>query len=58
MAESVIVFDLLGHPVGGWHLETLMETAVVLDVSPLRPGPYLLTVTTFVGSRTVRFLRL
>lgn len=58
MAESVIVFDLLGHPVGGWHLETLMETAVVLDVSPLRPGPYLLTVTTSVGSRTVRFLRL
>lgn len=58
MAESVIVFDLQGHPVGGWHLETLMETAVVLDVSPLRPGPYLLTVTTSVGSRTVRFLRL
>ena len=57
MAEGVMVFDLLGHPIGGWHLDVLTEALVTLDVSTLLPGPYLLVVSTPSGTFTVRFLR-
>ena len=57
MAEAVFVHDMTGHIVGGWHLDALTETSVTLDVSALRSGPYLLTVTTATGTCTARFLR-
>lgn len=57
MAEAVFVHDMTGHIVGGWHLDALTETSVTLDVSALRSGPYLLTVTTSSGTCTARFLR-
>ena len=57
MAESVFVYDMMGHIVGGRHLDALTETSVTLDVSALRSGPYLLTVTTSSGLCTARFLR-
>ena len=46
MAESVFVYDMMGHIVGGRHLDALTETSVTLDVSALRSGPC-----------TARFLR-
>lgn len=57
MAEAVLIHDVTGRPVGGWRFEALTDTEVVLDVSNLRPGPYLLTVVTSYGIRTARFLR-
>lgn len=57
MAEAVLVYDLLGRPVGGWHLSALTETGVDLDVSALRPGAYLLAVQTEAGTKTARFVR-
>ena len=57
MAEAVFVYDMMGHIVGGWHLDALTETSVTLDVSALRSGPYLLTVTTATSTCTARFLR-
>ena len=57
MAEAVFIHDFVGRPVGGWHLDALTESFVTLDVSALRPGAYLLTVTTSTGTRTARFVR-
>lgn len=56
MAEAVFIHDFVGRPVGGWHLDALTESFVTLDVSALRPGAYLLTVTTSTGTRTARFV--
>lgn len=57
MATAVLVYDLMGRPVGGWHLSALTETGVDLDVSALRPGAYLLAVQTEAGTKTARFVR-
>lgn len=57
MAEAVFIHDFVGRPVAGWHLDALTENFVTLDVSALRPGAYLLTVTTSTGTRTARFVR-
>ena len=57
MATAVLVYDLMGRPVGGWHLSALTETGVGLDVSALRPGAYLLAVQTEAGTKTARFVR-
>lgn len=57
MAEAVFIHDFVGRPVGGWHLDALTESFVTLDVSALRPGAYLLSVTTSTGTRTARFVR-
>ena len=53
----MLVYDLMGRPVGGWHLSALTETGVGLDVSALRPGAYLLAVQTEAGTKTARFVR-
>lgn len=55
--QKVLVYTLDGRPVGGWHLTVLGDNFVTLDVSPLRPGPYLLSVVTTTTTRTSRFIR-
>lgn len=57
MTESVLIYDIAGHLVGGWNLRTLLDDYITLDVSGLHSGTYLLTVTTPSGSRTARFIR-
>lgn len=56
-AEAVLIHNLAGRPVGGWHLDVLTATSVTLDVSDLRPGTYLLTVVSPTSIRTARFVR-
>lgn len=56
-AEAIVVYDLQGRPVGGWLLENLTDRGFTIDVSALRPGPYLLAVRTPSGLHTARFLR-
>ena len=56
-ATAIAVHDMAGRPVGGWRVEVLDDTRATLDVAPLRPGAYLLTVQTAAGSRTARFVR-
>lgn len=55
--QKVLIYTLDGRPVGGWRLTALGDDFVTLDVSSLRPGPYLLSVTTPSGIRTARFIR-
>ena len=56
-ATAIAVHDMAGRLVGGWRVEALDDTRATLDVAPLRPGAYLLTVQTASGSRTARFVR-
>ena len=56
-AQDVFVFTLDGRPVGGWRLTACTKTAVTLDVSPLAPAAYLLSVRTSSGLHTARFIR-
>lgn len=56
-AQDVFVFTLDGRPVGGWRLTAHTKTAVTLDVSPLAPAAYLLSVRTSSGLHTARFIR-
>ncbi len=55
--QKVLIYTLDGRPVGGWHLTALGDDFVSLDVSSLRPGPYLLSVVTATSTRTARFIR-
>ena len=53
----MVVYDLMGRPVGGWRLDALTKTHATLDVSSLRPGAYLLAVQRETGTKTARFVR-
>lgn len=55
--QKVLIYTLDGRLVGGWHLTALGDDFVSLDVSSLRPGPYLLSVVTATSTRTARFIR-
>lgn len=57
MATAIVVYDLMGRPIGGWQLDALTKTHATLDVSSLRPGAYLLAVQTETGTKTARFVR-
>lgn len=54
---EILVFTLDGRPVGGWHLTARTKTAVTLDVSPLAPAAYLLSVRTTTTLHTARFIK-
>ena len=56
--KEVFVHTLDGRPVSGWRLTSHGDNFVTIDVSPLRSGPYLLSVVTSSGTRTARILRL
>lgn len=55
--QQVLIYTLDGRPVGGWRLTALGDDFVTLDVSPLRSGTYLLSVTTPTATRIARFIR-
>lgn len=55
--QKVLIYTLDGRPVGGWRLTTLGDDFVILDVSSLRPGSYILSIVTATATRTVRFIR-
>ena len=56
-AESVVVYDAKGLPVGGWRLVGRSGRSLQLDVAALRPGAYILSVRTAAGTSTARFVR-
>ncbi len=56
-AERMVILNMMGQPIGGWHIVSLSETPVTLDVSSLRPGPYMISVVTPNGPQTARFIR-
>ncbi len=48
----------MGQSVGGWNLRATGGGRLILDVAPLQPGTYLLTVRMTDGSVTAgRFVR-
>ena len=56
--EGVVVYNLQGQPVGGWHMLSMTEGNIKIDVRPLRSGTYLLCVRTTDGKvATGRFVR-
>ncbi len=56
--ESIVVYNLQGQPVGGWHMLAVSDGSVTIDVRPLRSGTYLLCVRTTDGKVTTgRFVR-
>ena len=56
-AESVVVYDAKGLPVGGWRLVGRSGRSLQLDVAALRPGAYILSVRTAAGTSIARFVR-
>lgn len=56
--ESIVVYNLQGQPVGGWHMLAVSDGNITIDVRPLRSGTYLLCVRTTDGKVTTgRFVR-
>ena len=55
--QQVFIYTLDGRLVGGWHLTALGDNFVTLDVSTLRSGTYLLSVTGPSEIHTARFIR-
>lgn len=55
--QKVLVYTLDGLPIGGWYLTAFGDNSVTLNVSPLRPGTYLLSVITSTEIHTARFVR-
>ena len=48
--QSVIIYNTMGQPVGGWNLRALASDHITLDLSPLPEGQYLLYVQTSQGT--------
>lgn len=56
--ESIVIYNLQGQPVGGWHMLAVSDGSVTIDVRPLHSGTYLLCVRTTDGKVTTgRFVR-
>ena len=54
--QSIIIYNMMGRPVGGWNIRSLASDQIVLDVSPLPAGTYILHVQTPVGTSTKRLV--
>ena len=54
--QSIIVYNALGRPVGGWHLRSLTPDHVTLDLRPLPAGTYMVRVLTADGATTQRIV--
>ena len=54
--QSIIIYTTIGRPVGGWNIRSLASDQIVLDVSPLPAGTYILHVQTPLGTSTKRLV--
>lgn len=55
--QSIVIYNAMGRPIGGWKLHAITPDHVTLDINPLATGTYLLFVTTATGSRTAKFIK-
>ena len=54
--QSIIIYNMMGRPVGGWNIRSLASNQIVLDVSPLPAGTYILRVQTPMGTSAKRLV--
>ena len=54
--QSIIIYNMMGRPVGGWNIRSLASDQIVLDVSPLPAGTYVLHVQTPMGTSAKRLV--
>lgn len=54
--QSIIIYNMMGRPVGGWNIRSLASDQIVLDVSPLPAGTYILRVQTPMGTSAKRLV--
>ena len=54
--HAIVVYNVSGNPVGGWHLKTVSPDHVTLDLSPLPAGTYMLRITTPSGTATKKLV--
>lgn len=54
--HAIVVYNVSGNPVGGWHLRAITPDHVTLDLSPLPAGTYMLRITTPSGTATKKLL--
>ena len=54
--QSIIIYNMMGRPVGGWNIRSLASDQIVLDVSPLPAGTYILHIQTPMGTTTKRLV--
>ena len=54
--QSIIIYNIMGRPVGGWNIRSLASDQIVLDVSPLPAGTYILHVQTPMGTSAKRLV--
>ena len=54
--QSIIIYNMMGRPVGGWNIRSLASDQIVLDVSPLPAGTYILHVQTPMGTSAKRLV--
>ena len=57
MAETVVIYNAMGHPIGGWEMLSLGENWLTLDVSALPQGAYIIVIRTPTAVSAARFLR-
>lgn len=55
--QSIVIYNAMGRPIGGWKLHAITPDHVTLDINPLATGTYLLLITTSTGSRTAKFIK-
>ena len=55
--QSIVIYNAMGRPIGGWKLHAITPDHVTLDINPLATGTYLLLITTTTGSRTAKFIK-
>ena len=54
--QSIIIYTLMGLPVGGWRLLSIAPDRVTLDLSSLPAGTYILHIQTPMGISTKRLV--
>ena len=56
MAETVVIYNAMGHPVGGWEMLSQGDGWTTLAVSALPQGAYIIVVRTPAAVSAARFL--
>ena len=56
-AETIVIYNAMGSPVGGWNITVLNGRQLTLDVSPLPRGTYIIAVRTPGGTSAERFVK-
>ena len=54
--QAIVIYNAMGHPIGGWKLRAISTDRITLDLSPLPTGTYIIRIQTNNGTTAKRLV--